>query len=118
METPSNDNEIPRSELIAKKNDALRRAFTNTPHFRVTQTPGVAHSKYAVQIYQVVAHFSDFEEDNDPYGEHDFGSFEIDGVEYYFKIDYYADDSFTFGAEDPLDENTVRVMTIGRLDEY
>ena len=56
--------------------------------------------------------------DNDPHREHDFGSFEIEGETYFFKIDYYALDMIG-GSEDPADpEKTTRVLTIMRADEY
>ena len=59
-----------------------------------------------------------FHEDNDPHREHDFGSFEIEGETYFFKIDYYALD-MDGGSEDPADpEKTTRVLTIMRADEY
>ena len=65
-----------------------------------------------------VQSFSDFTKDNDPYGEHDFGSFELEGERYFFKIDYYAPD-LDGGSEDPADSaNTTRVLTIMRADEY
>ena len=59
-----------------------------------------------------------FTKDNDPHGEHDFGSFEIEGETYFFKLDYYALD-MDGGSEDPADpEKTTRVLTIMRADEY
>ena len=61
---------------------------------------------------------SNFTTDNDPHREHDFGSFEIEGETYFFKIDYYALD-MDGGSEDPADpEKTTRVLTIMRADEY
>jgi hypothetical protein len=36
-----------------------------------------------------VKNFDDFNEDNDPYGEHDFGSFNHKGEEIFWKIDDY-----------------------------
>ncbi len=47
-----------------------------------------------------VATFSDFTEENDPHGEHDFGSFEVAGRKFFWKIDYY-DAAMEFGSEDP-----------------
>jgi hypothetical protein len=37
-----------------------------------------------------VASFNEFTSDNDPYGEHDFAAFDLDGERFNFKIDYYA----------------------------
>lgn len=61
---------------------------------------------------------SAFDKANDPYGEHDFIAFDIEGQPYFVKIDYY-DVDMKFGSEDPADpEKTVRVLTIMRADEY
>ena len=46
--------------------------------------------------------FTDFTPDNDPYGEHDFGSFELANHKFFWKIDYY-DKTMTYGSEDPAD---------------
>ena len=53
----------------------------------------------------------------EPSGSH-FGSFEIEGQTYFFKVDYYSPD-MQGGSEDPADpEKTTRVLTIMRADEY
>ena len=58
------------------------------------------------------------DKDNDPWSEHDFGSFEIDGETLFWKIDYY-DGSMQFGLEDPADPaKTMRVLTIMLSEEY
>ena len=41
-------------------------------------------------VVELVRAFDDFSEDNDPYGEHDFGAFEYQGQTINWKIDYYA----------------------------
>jgi hypothetical protein len=67
------------------------------------------------------ARFKDFTEDNDPYGEHDMGSFHIEGVtrKIFWKIDCYADASCSGGAEDPSDPaRSFRVLTIMFGSEY
>jgi len=40
------------------------------------------------RIIKTIAVFDDFCHANDPYEEHDFGSFEVDGHRIFFKIDY------------------------------
>jgi hypothetical protein len=44
--------------------------------------------------------FDAFTEDNDPHGEHDFGSFCLAGERLFWKIDYYSKD-LRSGSEDP-----------------
>jgi hypothetical protein len=64
-----------------------------------------------------VASFSDFNADNDPHDEHDFGSFNLVGRRFLRKIDY--DKECEFGSEDPADpEKTVRVLTLTLAVEY
>ena len=70
------------------------------------------------RIILAVQSFANFDAENDPHGEHDFGSFELAGETYFFKVDYYSPD-LTSGSEDPADpEKTARVLTIMRADEY
>jgi Protein of unknown function (DUF3768) len=65
-----------------------------------------------------VAHFWDFTADNDPHGEHDFGSFTLVGRKFFWKIDHY-DKRCEFGSEDPSDpEKTTRVLTLMLAEEY
>jgi hypothetical protein len=102
---------------IAFLNDGLRRTFARG---KVVMTEGVATLPEGMltQVLERVRHFDEFTTDNDPRGEHDFGSFEIAGVGYFFKIDYYATD-MEGGSEDPADpDKTIRVLTIMRADEY
>ncbi len=63
-----------------------------------------------------VRDFADFTQDNDPYGEHDFSSFEILGIKVFWKIDYY-DQSLGYWC-DPLDPKCRRQLTIMRAEEY
>jgi len=41
------------------------------------------------RVLNRVRSFNQFNENNDPHGEHDFGSFEIEGQKFFFKVDYY-----------------------------
>ena len=69
-------------------------------------------------ILQTVQSFSNFTEDNDPYGEHDCAVFEAEGHKVMFKIDYY-DKEIKYGSEDPADpEETTRIMTVMFVSEY
>ena len=61
---------------VARLNDAFRTTFAGG---RVLMTSGVdaLPSMVKATALQQVAAFSSFTADNDPYGEHDFGSFEL-----------------------------------------
>lgn len=78
---------------------------------------GLAHDKKR-QAIDAVRSYNSFSEDNDPYGEHDFGEVEIDTTSVMFKIDYY-DLSGRFRSPDPADTAvTMRIMTIMLSDDY
>ena len=70
------------------------------------------------KLLERVRRFDAFTKDNDPHGEHDFGTIDLAGQTYFFKVDYYAPD-MDGGSEDPADPTkTTRVLTIMRDDEY
>lgn len=98
-------------------NDNFRSTFIGG---RVVMTQGVSELPIDVQatVLLSVKTFAAFTNDNDPHGEHDFGSFEVDGEAYFWKIDYY-DLECRYGSEDPANpEQTTRVLTIMRAEEY
>lgn len=66
-----------------------------------------------------VKHFDAFNNDNDPYGEHDGADFHIDGIHFSWKIHYYSDDRHHYSSPDPADlDLTTRVMTIKLFEEF
>ena len=98
-------------------NDAFR---TSGQGGRIVATRGVQEkgAGFVAQALERVQIFAAFTQDNDPYGEHDFGSFELDGEKLYWKIDCY-DKEMRYGSEDPSDpEKTTRVLTILLAEEY
>jgi hypothetical protein len=106
-----------QAERIRALNDALRR---NLNTGLAVITPGVAAlgAQAVKRIVQTVALFDDFHHANDPYEEHDFGSFEVEGTTIFFKIDYF-DKALYFHSPDPADPSvTERVITIMLADEY
>ncbi|WP_331272571.1 DUF3768 domain-containing protein [Roseovarius gahaiensis] len=83
-------------------------------------TPGIAElGDGAVHaILAKVRTFDRFTPDNDPYGEHDFGSFHWREVQVFWKFDYY-DLDYSMHSPDPADETvTARVLTVMLADEY
>jgi hypothetical protein len=106
------------TKRIAELNDLCRKAMGLAG--RVFQTDGITALPPGVQsaIREKVELFDSFTDDNDPHGEHDFGSFEHNGERIFWKIDYY-DRACEFGSEDPADPTkTTRVLTIMLADEY
>ncbi len=102
---------------IAALNDEFRETFKGG---KVVMTPGVAELPDCVKAaaLQEVASFDNFSVDNDPHGEHDFGSFELVNRKFLWKIDYY-DKELQFCSEDPTDpEKTRRVLTLMLAEEY
>jgi hypothetical protein len=113
-----------RSEQIRILNDAFRTTpFPDGSAIgkdELVITRGVADrgNAFVDRAVTAVREFSDFTEDNDPFGEHDFGIFELDGVTLFWKIDCY-DRSLECGSPDPADPAvTRRVLTILLAEEY
>jgi hypothetical protein len=83
-------------------------------------TPGIAALPPEDQsaIREKVELYNDFTPDNDPYGEHDFGSFRHNGEKIFWKIDYYHP-ALDVGSEHPSDpKQTRRIRTIMLAEEY
>ena len=102
---------------IKTLNDSFRRTFSGG---RVMLTCGIRAKSQSEQteILNQVRCFNDFTTANDPYNEHDFGSFNYKGEQIYWKIDYY-DKNYQYCSEDPYNPNiTNRVMTIMLAEEY
>ncbi|MWC45587.1 DUF3768 domain-containing protein [Sphingomonas carotinifaciens] len=69
------------------------------------------------ELLRTIAAYDTFTPANDPYGEHDLGTFVFEGAACMWKIDYY-DADLSAGSEDPSNPQvTVRVLTIMRADE-
>ena len=105
------------TERIRALNDELRR---NLPNCHAVITGGVAAlgPEAVARIVKTIAVYDDFCHANDPYQEHDFGSFEADGAVIFFKIDYY-DKASPHHSPDPSDPSvTERVITIMLAEEY
>ncbi|WP_370178070.1 DUF3768 domain-containing protein [Alteriqipengyuania sp.] len=107
----------PRAERVAKLNDRLRKGEGEG---RVFITEGVIALGMGalLDIMTLVNDFDCFTPDNDPHGEHDFGSFHYRGERLLWKIDYY-DRSMMHGSDDPSDPSiTCRVLTVMLAREY
>jgi hypothetical protein len=101
-----------RAEKIAMLNDRFRGMAID-----VVLTQGIIHGvRDVIELMKTIEQFDAFTPDNDPYGEHDFGSLFWYGNKIFWKIDYY-DSDLTYG-EDPLSVDCLRVLTIMLANEY
>ena len=104
-------------EAIRALNDELRQNLTVGTAL-ITAGVAALGAEAVARIVKTIAVYDDFCHANDPYEEHDFGSFEVDGKTIFFKIDYY-DKALTFHSPDPTEPSvTERVITIMLAEEY
>lgn len=102
---------------IRRLNDDLRRTLIGG---RLLFTPGIRQLEAAAlkELLLALVSYDDFTPDNDPHGEHDFGSLTIAGEKIFWKIDYY-DRGLVYGSPDPADPDvTTRVLTVMLAGEY
>lgn len=98
-------------------NDEFRRHLTGGT---AVITPGIAAlgAEAVGRIIQTIATYDAFCKANDPHEEHDFGAFEAEGAQIFFKLDYY-DLEMRLHSPDPANPAvTRRVMTIMLAEEY
>ena len=109
-----NIEETPKPGSKQLLNDLFRKSFGMTGAGRVVMTSGVDQlsEESKAKIFLAVRDFDDFDDGNDPYGEHDFGVIELaDQPKIYWKVDYY-DANFEFGGD------VNRLLTILLAEEY
>jgi hypothetical protein len=105
------------SERIRQLNDGFRTTYIGG---RVMLTRGfiALAATTKARVLEAIKTFNAWDAGNDPYGEHDFMSVEVDGEKIFAKIDYYSPDMES-ASGDPADpNNTTRVLTIMCADEY
>lgn len=110
--------EDPGNHAIRQQNDLFRQG--KSAGGTVVITPGLQAkgTPFVLRTIQIVAAFNRFTEDNDPYHQHDFGSFDIETEKCFWKIDTY-DLSMSELSPDPGDPDvTHRVLTIMFASEY
>ena len=102
---------------IKTLNDNFRKTFIGG---RVILTSGIRAKTQdeIAEILEKVRGFDNFTTANDPYGEHDFGSFDYKGQKIFWKIDYY-DLNYEYMSENPADPTiTNQVLTIMLASDY
>lgn len=107
------------TETIAEINDRFRQKG-NDPLGQTVLTEQVVAMppEDRAAIILLVRLFNYFSEENDPYGEHDFGSVDYQNETYFWKFDYW-DENYEYSSADPSDlAKTRRVLTIMHSSEY
>jgi hypothetical protein len=102
---------------IREQNDQLRCKAVGG---RIMITAGIEAlgSEKSACVLSAVAAFDNFNEDNDPYGEHDCATLRVDDIHVLFKIDYY-DLELRGHSQDASDPAvTQRVLTVMLAAEY
>lgn len=109
--------QVSRVERIARLNDALRK---NGEGGVIVVTRGVrALPQFdAAELLLMLQTTNGFDEDNDPYGERDFGDLDFHGADLLWKIDAY-DLDLIYGSSDPANAAvTPRVLTVMLASEH
>ena len=98
-------------------NDEFRRHLTGGTAV-ITQGIAALGADAVARIIQTIATYDAFCKANDPYEEHDFGAFEAEGAQIFFKLDYF-DLEMCHHSPDPANPAvTRRVMTVMLAEEW
>ncbi|GIT90173.1 hypothetical protein JANAI62_03440 [Jannaschia pagri] len=108
--------------IIRSHNDRFRTGDQMIPG-TVVMTQGLVAHLQATDIEQrdvvrIVQEYDDFTADNDPYGQHDFGVFELSGERCFWKLDLYDNDKQYFTPDPTNPTVTHRVLTIMLASDY
>lgn len=110
--------DVPPNQRIRELNDQFRQTGQGRDSIMITEGVQAKGSAFTLAAVNAVRSFDAFSDENDPWGEHDFGAIELEGEKIFFKIDYY-DLSLQHGSENPANEScTHRVLTILLASEY
>lgn len=119
--TVAEKTETSETEAIARMNDCFRDLSIldeSVGKWVLTLGINAKGEAFALACIQAIREYNDFNEDNDPYGDHSFGTVIVEDTPVWWKIDLY-DRSYRFGAENPTDlSNTRRVLTVMLPSEY
>ena len=104
-----------KAARICELNDAFRKSFSGG---KVVMTASVAELPDMVRANALleVSRFDRFTGDNDPHGEHDFGSFDLVGRKFFWKIDTLYEESGVKGADGQ--PQPTRVLTLMLADDW
>lgn len=102
---------------IRALNDQFRTTLTGGKVY-MTASVNALPPLVAARALEMTRTFDAFTADNDPYGQHDFGSFTLARQKFFWKIDYYnvAMDGGSENPADPAQSN--RVLTLMLAEDY
>lgn len=104
-------------DKIRDLNDLLRQTFA-TGKIVLSNKVQALEPDIKETVLTNVRCYDDFKSDFGQSSERDFGAFDVEGISYFWKIDYY-DTDLEFLSTDPANpQATRRVLTIMRADEY
>lgn len=106
-----------RIAAIRALNDTFRKTLKGG---KVILIAGIMALEETTRLRVLIAvqDFDEFNLENDPFQEHDFGALDAEGERIFFKIDYF-DLACEFHSDDPADPSkTVRIITIMLASEY
>lgn len=117
------DEDLSRTERIARLNDRARSGFDSSARIVFTRgcldafCSGDTSARLLTQA-QLIAAIRRYRFDEDAWGERDFGRLTFEGQTIFFKIDYY-DTNLKLGSDEPADAFvTARLVTIMLASEY
>lgn len=111
--------EHPPHKRVRELNDLFRVQGVGNGTVLITSGIQCEGADSVSSVVEAVRTFADFNDENDPWGEHDFGAVEVEGQKVFFKLDYYADGDCSAGSENPANASmTHRVLTIMLAEEY
>lgn len=117
QETPVEVQSPETRDKIRLLNDFLRKTFLGGRIAMTNTVANLSDETLAALVNKVKA-FNEFNEDNDPHGEHDCFTVKVAEQVFMAKIEYY-DRSMEYGSPDPSDpEQTTRVLTLMTAAEY
>ena len=114
MDTPDADE---RTRLITELNDRVRYELNPWEVF-MTKGINALNATLKAKLLTDLAGYGRFDPDDDPRGEHGFGSIMLAGQRVLWKIDYYTRD-LSAGCATPWDATSCRrVLTLMLAAEY
>jgi len=108
-----------KTEIIEAQNNAFRSTFS--PFYGMVQFSNLCQAlvpEKLNQLIKLVQSAGKTDEGDNPYGENDFGTVDLNNNTYYWKIDYY-DSTYSYHSEDKSDlKKTNRLLSIMHCSEY